>query len=192
LLGIQESEQVLLVGVGTGSDLDYLPKNAHYKAIDITPSMLRQCEKKVEQLDLDMECTVMNAQRLNYPDNSFDAVILHLILAVVPDPIACISEVQRVLKPGGRVAIYDKFLDDDAEPNCCRKCTNFFTDCVFTNINLRLGDVLQDTEFAITQTEGIEGLADIYKLITLRNNKVANDLEEEDSAVRTVEMKLEI
>jgi phosphatidylethanolamine/phosphatidyl-N-methylethanolamine N-methyltransferase len=51
-----------------------------------------------------------DAQRLPFADNSFDSAVLHLILAVVPQPAHCFAEIARVLKPGGEVLVFDKFL----------------------------------------------------------------------------------
>lgn len=171
MLHINEHENVLIVGAGTGADLEFLPRVAHYQAIDITNAMLQQCAIKANHLGLDMTCTVMDAQNLTFPNNSFDAVILNLIIAVVPDPIATIREVQRVLKPGGRIVIFDKFLADDAQSSCCRSFINCFTSCLATSINRRLGDILHGTQLTTTNVEPVAGYGDMYKIITLRNDK---------------------
>ena len=51
-----------------------------------------------------------DAMHLPYADNTFDAVVLHLILVVVSNPLRALQETARVLKPGGVVFIFDKFL----------------------------------------------------------------------------------
>ena len=103
--------EVLISGVGTGLDIPHLPPGPRYVGIDITPAMLARAEKRARQRpELDIELQVGDAMDLPFEDHSFDAVILHLILAVVPDSQRALTEAARVLKPGGRILIFDKFL----------------------------------------------------------------------------------
>ena len=103
--------EVLISGVGTGLDIPHLPPGPRYVGIDITPAMLARAEKRARQRpELDIELQVGDAMDLPFEDHSFDAVILHLILAVVPDSQRALAEAARVLKPGGRILIFDKFL----------------------------------------------------------------------------------
>ncbi len=102
------AQQVLLLGVGTGLDLPHLPENRQYTGVDLTPAMLaRACAKAGH---LDFHPVLGDAQSLPFADGSFDAVVAHLILAVVPQPLRCLAEAARVLRPGGTLLIFDKFL----------------------------------------------------------------------------------
>ncbi len=102
---------VLISGVGTGLDIPHLPPGPRYVGIDITPAMLARAQKRAQQCpELDIELRLGDAMDLPFEDRSFDAVILHLILAVVPDSQRALAEAARVLKPGGRILIFDKFL----------------------------------------------------------------------------------
>lgn len=103
-----EPAQVLLSGIGTGLDLPLLPAQHSYTGIDLTHAMLQRAVPRAAQLDF--RCLQGDCQRLPFGDHSFDLAILHLILAVLPDPVACLRETARVLKPGGRALIFDKFL----------------------------------------------------------------------------------
>ena len=99
---------VLLLGVGTGLDLPHLPTQHRYVGIDLTVAMLKRARPRAAGLHfIPLRGDV---QRLPFHDASFDAAVLHLILAVVPAPTLCLAEAVRVLKPGGTLLVFDKFL----------------------------------------------------------------------------------
>ena len=104
----QAPGRVLLAGVGTGLDLPHLPPQHHYVGLDLNQAMLRRALPRVGRFDF--LAVQGDAQRLPFADNSFDSAVLHLILAVVPNPAHCFAEIARVLKPGGEVMVFDKFL----------------------------------------------------------------------------------
>ncbi len=103
------NKDILLCGVGTGLDLPYLPTGAHYTGIDLTPAMLNRAQQRLRK-DLDLTFDTGDVMQLPYNDQSFDHVIMHLILAVVPTPEKALLEAARVLRPGGKIYILDKFL----------------------------------------------------------------------------------
>lgn len=105
------ARRVLIVGAGTGLDFPLLPAGPHYTAIDLTPAMLdRARPRAAARPELAIELRSGDALALEFADASFDAVILHLIVAVVPDASRALAEAARVLVPGGRALLYDKFL----------------------------------------------------------------------------------
>jgi ubiquinone/menaquinone biosynthesis C-methylase UbiE len=100
--------RVLVAGIGTGLDLPYLPPQHEYTGLDLTWAMLarsrpRGASRRYHAVQGDV-------MALPFAAHSFDAAVLHLILAVVPDPARCLAECLRVLRPGGTVLIFDKFL----------------------------------------------------------------------------------
>ncbi|MGD1841672.1 MAG: class I SAM-dependent methyltransferase [Thermonemataceae bacterium] len=135
-LQLKPHERVLIVGAGTGLDLPHLStEQAAIAAIDLTPAMVNKLKRKAKKLNLAVEAQVMNAQQLDFKDESFDAVILHLIVAVVPDPVQCLQEVARVLKPEGRFTMMDKFITAGQKPSLYRRSLNLVTRVLFTDIN---------------------------------------------------------
>ncbi len=103
--------EVLISGIGTGLDIPHLPVEARYVGVDITPAMLRKARRRANaRPELEIELHEGDAMRLPFDDGRFDAVVLHLILAVVPDSQRALSEAARVLRPGGRIIVFDKFL----------------------------------------------------------------------------------
>jgi ubiquinone/menaquinone biosynthesis C-methylase UbiE len=167
LLAPLPHERVRLVGAGSGLDLDFLPMQRQLTAVDITPAMIARLKTRAARLGLKVDARVMDGQALDFPDNSFDAVILHLILAVIPDPAACLREVERVLKPGGRVAVFDKFLPDGTRASVGRRLANLVTSLIATSIDRRLGDIVLATHLTKIHDESV-GLSGFFRIALLR------------------------
>jgi phosphatidylethanolamine/phosphatidyl-N-methylethanolamine N-methyltransferase len=166
LLNLEPSDRVLISGAGTGADLPYIPVGVKVAAIDITPAMVERLRSRAELLGVPVEAEVMDAGALRYPDGHFNAVILHLILAVVPDPVACIREAERVLEPGGRAVVFDKWVPEGREPSLRRRIANVVTNTVATDITRKLGPLVAQTSLRVEHREpaGFGGLFDIALL----------------------------
>lgn len=104
----QPDDRVLITGIGTGLDIPHLPPDRHYTGIDVTPSMLRKAERRRGSTNITLQ--LGDAMKLPFEDASFDLIVMHLILAVVPNPQLALLEAQRVVKPHGHILILDKFL----------------------------------------------------------------------------------
>lgn len=105
-----QGQHILINGIGSGLDIPYLPRDARLVGSDITPAMLARAQKRAAEHNCEIELVQADSQQLPFENDSFDIVIMHLILAVVPDSNRALQEANRVLKPGGRIYIYDKFL----------------------------------------------------------------------------------
>jgi phosphatidylethanolamine/phosphatidyl-N-methylethanolamine N-methyltransferase len=153
LLALKEGERVLLVGAGTGEDLQFIPVNVEVSAVDITPAMVEQIRRKSAVLERSTQSLVMDAQALEFPSESFDAVVLHLILAVIPDPIACIQEAVRVVRPGGQIVIFDKFLPENEQPSLIRRLINKVATIIFSDLNRKLEPIMMTVPVKLTHVE---------------------------------------
>ncbi len=131
--------RVLLAGVGTGLDLPHLPAQHQYVGIDLNRAMLRRALPRAKSVDF--APVQGDAQRLPFADASFDMAILHLILAVVPEPAHCLSEVARVLRPGGQLLVFDKFLQR-GQTALLRRLANPLLRRVATRLDVVFEDVL--------------------------------------------------
>ena len=141
-LEIKAGDKVLIVGAGTGLDLAFLPNDCEIVATDITPAMIERIKKRSSTSKRRVQAIVMDGQRLEFADNSFDKIILHLILAVIPDPIACIKESERLLKPGGYIVVFDKFVRRDTKASMLRRVANLLTNLIFTDITRNFESIL--------------------------------------------------
>ena len=162
-LQLQEGERVLIPGAGTGQDLDLLPPGVDVVAGDIAPGMLRRLQRRVsgrsgqsrppghdksgrsvrhQPRELgQVEVRELDAHALDFPDGSFDAVLLHLVVAIVPDPRACLEEAVRVLRPGGRLSILDKFAPE-GRVSLWRRILNPLAESMASSVSRQLGVLL--------------------------------------------------
>jgi len=109
-LGETAGKRILINGIGSGLDIPYLPRDASLTGSDITPAMLSRAQTRATEHNCDIELVCADSQQLPFESQSFDIIIMHLILAVVPDSVRALQEADRVLKSGGQIYIYDKFL----------------------------------------------------------------------------------
>jgi ubiquinone/menaquinone biosynthesis C-methylase UbiE len=130
---------VLIAGIGTGLDIPHLPPQHRYIGVDLTRAMLAKAQRRA--VGGHVSLVQGDVQRLPFADNRFDAVVLHLILAVVPDPKACLAEAARVLKPGGHIVVFDKFLKP-GERALWKRAMNSLTRHIATRLDVVFEDVL--------------------------------------------------
>jgi ubiquinone/menaquinone biosynthesis C-methylase UbiE len=131
---------VLVSGVGTGLDLPLLPTPHRYTALDFNPAMLSRARPRGEKLNV--EFVLGDSMELPFADGQFDHVVLHLIVAVVPEPQRCLSEAARVLKPGGTIILFDKFLQPQQSAPL-RRLFNVITRRFATRMDVVFEDVLR-------------------------------------------------
>ncbi len=99
--------RVLEVGVGTGISLPQYAPHLRIFGTDISDAMLEKARKRVAEFDLkNVEgLAVMDAEKLEFPDNSFDVVMAQYVVTAVPNPEAALDEFARVLRPGGELIV---------------------------------------------------------------------------------------
>jgi phosphatidylethanolamine/phosphatidyl-N-methylethanolamine N-methyltransferase len=106
--------RVLEVGVGTGISLPQYAPNLRIFGTDISEGMLRKAKARVAELRLkNVEgLAVMDAEKLEFPDNSFDVVMAQYVVTAVPNPEAALDEFARVLRPGGEMILLSRVSAD--------------------------------------------------------------------------------
>jgi phosphatidylethanolamine/phosphatidyl-N-methylethanolamine N-methyltransferase len=102
--------RILEVGVGTGIALPHYSRDCRLCGIDISEQMLRKAQERVTEFGLtNVEgLWVMDAERLTFPDNSFDVVVAQYVVTTAPNPEATLDEFARVLKPGGEIILVSR------------------------------------------------------------------------------------
>jgi phosphatidylethanolamine/phosphatidyl-N-methylethanolamine N-methyltransferase len=141
-----ENTKILINGIGSGLDIPYLPGDASYVGTDITPAMLERAKKRAasdsRSSSLDISFQVADSHSLPFDNESFDSIVMHLILAVVPDPVLALQEADRVLKPGGKIYIFDKFIRP-GQLAIVRRLLSIFIRHVATRTDVVFEDVLR-------------------------------------------------
>ena len=141
--------RVLLVGAGTGLDLPFLPRNVEIHATDLAPAMVKRIARRAEALHLDVAAYSMDAADLDYPDGHFDVVVMHLIVAVMPDPARGLAEAHRVLTRDGQLCVMDKFQPDAHPAGIGRRALNLMTTALATDITRQARPLLESAGFVI-------------------------------------------
>lgn len=171
LLSLQPGDYLLIPGIGTGLDLAYISAGVQVTGTDISPAMLSEAKRKsYEGLKL-ME---MDAQTLQFPDSSFNAVLLNLILSVVPDGKKCLQEAWRVLRPSGRIAIFDKFLPDHSRLTFSRGLLGGLIRQLGTDPNRRFGEMAKIIPEAIIVIDESAMLHGQYRVILLKKPNISS------------------
>lgn len=142
LIDPEIDKKVLINGIGSGLDIPFLKTGCEYTGTDITPAMLNKAKSRAEISDCNIELEIADSMNLPYKDNSFDLVIMHLILAVVPDTEKALKEASRVLKPGGKIHVFDKFLKS-GQLAPCRRILNFFMQHIATRTDVVFEPLIQ-------------------------------------------------
>jgi phosphatidylethanolamine/phosphatidyl-N-methylethanolamine N-methyltransferase len=129
-LELTRQHSVLEVGIGTGLNLPLYPAACRLTGIDLSQEMLDKAVERVQTLAMpDVTLKVMDATSMDFGDNEFDRALATYTISAVPDPVAVLREMSRVVKPGGILVILNHFrserratgwLEDLVAPVCTR------------------------------------------------------------------------
>lgn len=100
--------RILEVGVGTGKNMQFWPKDCKVSAIDLTPGMLDIARQRAKQLNrAGDDLFLADVQHLDLPSGIFDTVIATFVFCSVPDPVQGLHELGRVVRPDGHILLLE-------------------------------------------------------------------------------------
>jgi phosphatidylethanolamine/phosphatidyl-N-methylethanolamine N-methyltransferase len=129
-LGLKANDSVLEVGIGTGLNLPLYPPACRLTGIDLSQEMLDKAVERVQTLTMpNVTLKVMDATAMDFGENEFDKAVATYTISAVPDPVAVLREMRRVVKPGGGIVVLNHFrserrvmgrVEDMVAPLCTR------------------------------------------------------------------------
>jgi ubiquinone/menaquinone biosynthesis C-methylase UbiE len=120
--------KTLEVGIGTGKNLPYYGTDIELTAVDFSLAMLKIAQKKQKNMpDKNLHLQAMDVQALGFANNSFDTIISTFVFCTVPEPIAGLKELHRVLKPSGKAIFLEHMKSNHGLLNVFLYMMNFFS-----------------------------------------------------------------
>ncbi|MFY9270735.1 MAG: methyltransferase domain-containing protein [Candidatus Manganitrophaceae bacterium] len=175
LLNIRGGESILEVGVGTGLSLPFYPKNCKVIGIDFCEPMLEKGEERVRRYDLGhIQLMKMDAMKMAFPDNSFDAVFAAYVITAVPDPHQVISEMIRVCKVGGKIVLLNHFKNVNPFISTCEKVISPLTKKLGFQADLDLATLLSGKPLMVKEKKSMKPL-NYWKVVQCINRKVVGN-----------------
>jgi ubiquinone/menaquinone biosynthesis C-methylase UbiE len=147
---------VLEVGFGSGHNLPWYPDTVRsVVAVDPSTEAAKLARKRIAAARFPVEYILLEGERIAAPDASFDSVVSTFTLCSIPDPIAALEQMRRVLKPDGKLFLVEH--GRSAEPNIQRwqdRMNGFQrTICGGCNMNRDIERLVREAGFAFEQID---------------------------------------
>lgn len=162
--------KVLEVGVGTGKNIEHYLNDVDITAIDFSEKMLERAKEKAEKYIKKVVLLQMDAQNMNFTDNTFDTVFTTCVYCSVPDPIKGLKEMRRVCKPNGQIIMIEHVRSEKKVLGLIMDILNPIVVNIYgANINRRTIENIYRSGFNNVKVDNL--YSDIVKKIVIKNNK---------------------
>ena len=148
---------VLEIGCGSGLNFSFYEENNIDKLYALEPDkeMLRQAESVVKEVNFPITFLETGAEKIPLKDDSIDTALLTYTLCTIPDPLAALLEIRRVLKKGGKLVFCEHGM---APENNVKKMQNFINSFwpIFVggcNLNRDIPSLIKDAGFLVDNLE---------------------------------------
>ena len=159
--------RVLELGIGTGLTVPLYSRDWTVVGVDLSPAMLAQARKRVDELGLTRTVTLLEADGAHLPfaDESFDVVLVPYVMSVVPDPLSVGRELRRVCRSTGQIILLNHFLSQDSLPARLERWISPITARVGFRTDLSLPWLLAGAGVTLVEVASVN-MPPIWKLVT--------------------------
>jgi SAM-dependent methyltransferase len=147
---------IVEIGFGSGHNLAYLPAAVHgLWAVEPSAVARRYSQPRVEAASVPVVFAGLDGQELDLPDDRFDHALSTCTLCTIPDPVAALQELRRVVRPGGRFHFLEHGLSPDPKVARWQDRVNpvqrrLFAGC---HVNRPIADLVEEAGFEIERME---------------------------------------
>lgn len=169
----QVSGEVLEVGIGTGANLYFYPRDIiKLTGVDFSSGMLKHAKEKIirENSPYPIELIEADIQNLPFPDDTFDSIVSTCVFCSVPDPIKGLKELRRVCKPTGQIYMLEHMRSENRLMGLVMDALNPLTVRLWgANINRETLRNIEKSEISIEKNVPL--ISSIFRQLTLSPNK---------------------
>ncbi len=171
-LDCHPGDRILEVGVGTGLSLSLYPRHVEVTGIDLSREMLvrARARRRCQRLKHVVTLRLMDAEHMQFADNSFDKVVAMYVVSVTPHPARLTDEMRRVCKPGGELFIVNHFHHANSLVGGVERLAAPFSHVMGFRPDFSLEDFIDETGLDVAARIPVNALG-YWTLLRCRNNK---------------------
>ncbi len=147
---------ILEIGVGTGLNLPHYPPHVRkITTVDPNPGMNKRLQRRIDETGIEVDKQISSSESLPFEESTFDCVVSTITLCSIPDVTQAMSELFRVLKPGGCVYFLEHGISPDVKVAKWQGRLNWLQRIVAVGCTLTLDvpEVLSSQQFSFVEID---------------------------------------
>jgi ubiquinone/menaquinone biosynthesis C-methylase UbiE len=158
--------KILFMALGTGLDIAAFPPDRDITAIDISPEMVKLAQDRVAAYPGSIDAQVMDVHELSFEDGAFDQVFTSCTFCSVPNPVAGLESIKRVLKPGGELFMFEHTGSRYFPMSVMMKLMSKLTEKLGPSMDRKTVENVEKAGFELLEVENV--FLDVVKIIKAR------------------------